>query len=160
MSEFQEDQRGGISKGAFVRYTIQQDPWRNERKSKFKAIGIELCRTLGSESEAAKEGRLPNSHKNNGGADKKVLDCRKKKLNKSRRDFLRSLSSKESKDTTHSKRTENAKSQPPKKGNGLGMGDAIETTSAITTPRITLDVSSTVAMGFRETADSPRITRP
>jgi len=92
MSELQEDQRDGIIKGASVRYTIKQDPWRNERKSKFKAIGI--CRTLGR-SDAAK--RLHNN-KNHGAKNKSSvsseLELRKKKSTKSRKDFLRSLSSK------------------------------------------------------------------
>lgn len=155
MSELQEDQRHGISKGASVRYTIKQDPWRNERKSKFKAIGI--CRTLGR-SDAAKRLHNNKSHgANNKSSGSNELELRKKKSTKSRQDFLRSLTSK----AEASKRKENEKCGPPKQEKELGVDAEIKTKCGVT-PRITLDFSSTAAMSMLETSDtdSPRITRP
>lgn len=40
MTEVAEHQRQGLKKGTLVQYEIKEDPWRNERKNKLKAIGI------------------------------------------------------------------------------------------------------------------------
>jgi cold shock CspA family protein len=40
MTEVVEHQRQGLKKGTLVQYEIKEDPWRNERKNRLKAIGI------------------------------------------------------------------------------------------------------------------------
>jgi cold shock CspA family protein len=51
MTEVAPEHREGLRRGAAVAYTIEQDPWRHERKSKLKAVRV--MRTLRRTAAAA-----------------------------------------------------------------------------------------------------------
>merc|ERR1711865_1136392 len=171
MSEVNEDQREGLAKGASVKYTIQQDPWRNERKSKFKAIGVSRLKSNNSSTN----GSSSSSSSSSGN----VLDKKKKKKKKSKRkDFLQSFlevssdtGSKVDSNTSGQAKSEKVPTKVPakvmakSKSSNWRLDMKAPLVDKTATPTLNFEDQrkgaspSTVSLETSDT-DSPRITRP